>query len=161
MSTRVTVRITDNNRIPQLIKELQSLDKFKIQLGIVAPSGDKLYMVAWVHEFGIDIPVTEKMRGWFLAQGMPLKKGITKITIPERSYFRTGFDENKSAIQRKCVELINQVLAGKKTARQAREEIGEFAAKKIQSKVEDVKLVDTGALRDAIGFRVKFRKKKR
>jgi len=118
------------------------------------PSGDIMYTIGWVHEFGIDIEVTDKMRDWFLAQGMPLQKETTKITIPERSYLRTGFDKNKSAIERRAIELVDGVLQGELTAYEAREALGEFASEKIRSNVEDVKLVKTGALRDAIGFRV-------
>lgn len=39
-----------------------------------------------VHEFGIYIPVTDKMRGWFLAQGHPLRKSTVMIRIPARPF---------------------------------------------------------------------------
>lgn len=150
-------RVRDENRMPELIKELQSLDKLKVQIGIVAPSGDKLYMIGWVHEFGFEIHVTEKMRGWFLAQGMPLREEITKIRIPERSYFRTGYDRHKASIEQKAITLIDKVLQGEMAARQARDELGEFVSSKIQANIEDVQLVKTGALRDAIGHRVVYK----
>lgn len=151
--------VKDKNRIPGLLKQLQSLGDRQVRIGIVAPSGDKLYMVGWVHEFGIDIQVTDKMRAWFLAQGMPLKKETTKITIPERSYFRTGYDKNKAKIEQRAKELTIELLNGKKTAYQVREEIGEFTAGFIRENVEDVGLVDTGALKEAIGYRVVKAKK--
>lgn len=150
----MSTRITDNNRIPELVRQLKSLDKYKVQLGIVAPSGDKLYMVAWVHEFGIDIHVTPKMRGWFLGQGMPLSKNQTKITIPERSYFRSGYDANQSGIGLEADKLVDQLLQGEISAYDAREGLGEFAAEKVRGNVSSVGLVKTGALRSAIGYRV-------
>lgn len=146
--------VRDTNRIPELVQQLKSLNKRKVQLGIVAPSGDKMYMVAWVHEFGIDIQVTPKMRGWFLGQGMPISKNQTKITIPERSYFRSGYDANSSSIGLEADKIVDQLLQGEISAYDARESLGEFAADKVRGNVSNVGLVKTGALRDAIGYRV-------
>lgn len=146
--------VRDTNRIPELVKELKSFDNLKMRVGIVAPGGDKIYMVARVHEYGIDIAVTDKMRDWFLAQGMPLRKDTTHIRIPERSFLRTGWDKNETSFQRKAVELFDQVLQGETTAYDAREELGEFIVDKLRANIEEVQLVKTGELRDAIGFRV-------
>lgn len=150
----MSVKITDDNRIPELVQQLKSLSARKVQLGIDAPSGDIIYTVAWVHEFGIDIKVTPKMRGFFLGQGMPLKSSTTSITIPERSYFRTGFDANENAISSKVEELLGRVMDGEMTAYQARDEVGKFASKKISDNVSSVGLVKTGDLKKAIGFKV-------
>jgi len=147
-------KMIDKNQIPGLIKQLNSLKSREVQLGIVAPSGDKMYMVAKVHEYGINIPVTDKMRGWFLAQGMPLQKETKVINIPERGFFRTGFDSNEGEILRTATNAINKVLQGDMTAYEARREVGEFASEKIRNNVSNVGLVKTGELRDSIGFRV-------
>ncbi|MEV9641763.1 hypothetical protein ABZ756_13765 [Mammaliicoccus sciuri] len=147
-------RVRDNNRIPDLARQLQQINRNKIQLGIDAPSGDKLFTVAWVHEYGFDIKVTPKMRGWFLGQGMPLKKSTTHIHIPERAYFRSGFDANQGSINKKAEELLDQLLQGNATAYEINEEIGEFASKKISDNVTNVGLVKTGDLRDSVGFKV-------
>lgn len=146
--------VKDDNRIPDLVRQLKSFDNLKMRVGIVAPSGDKIYMVARVHEYGIDIPVTDKMRAWFLAQGMPLRKDTDRIRIPERSYLRTGWDKNEPAFQRRAAQLMDQVLQGELSAYDAREELGEYIAQKIRENVEDVDLVKTGELQEAIGFRV-------
>lgn len=150
----MSTRITDENRIPELINDLKNLSRRKIQLGIDAPSGDILYTIAWVHEFGIDIHVTDKMRGWFVGQGMPISKSRTKITIPERSYFRTGYDANENAINSKAEDLVDRLLQGEMTAYQVNEELGEFASEKISNNVQSVGLVKTGDLKESIGFRV-------
>lgn len=144
----------DQNRIPQLVRQLNSFNNLKIRIGIMAPSGDKIYMIARVHEYGIDIPVTDKMRGWFLSRGMPLRKDTDRIRIPERSYLRTGYDKNESAFERKAQELINQVLQGTMSAYDAREKLGNYIVEKIQDNVVEVDLVDTEKLKDSIGFRV-------
>ena len=57
--------------------------------------GGDIAEIAAVHEFGTRIPVTDKMRAWFAAQGYPLKKTTTHIVIPERSFIRAGFDESE------------------------------------------------------------------
>jgi len=86
------VRVHDQNRIPRLMKELDNLGKRKIRVGIM---GGDMAMIGRVHEFGARIPVTDKMRKWFAAQGYPLKATTTHITIPERSFIRAGFDESE------------------------------------------------------------------
>lgn len=86
------VQIRDENRIPKLIKDVQELNKRRIRVGIM---GGDMAMIARVHEFGARIPVTDKMRRWFAAQGYPLRKETTHIIIPERSFIRAGFDENE------------------------------------------------------------------
>jgi hypothetical protein len=74
------------------MKELDNLGKRKIRVGIM---GGDMAMIGRVHEFGARIPVTDKMRKWFAAQGYPLKATTTHITIPERSFIRAGFDESE------------------------------------------------------------------
>jgi hypothetical protein len=88
------VRVHDQNRIPRLLKELDTLGKRKIRVGIM---GGDMAMIGAVHEFGARIPVTDKMRKWFAAQGYPLRKETTHIVIPERSFIRAGFDENEKS----------------------------------------------------------------
>lgn len=146
--------VRDDNRIPDLVKQLSTLNRNKLQLGINAPSGDKIYTIAWVHEFGFDIKVTPGMRNWFLAQGMPLRKDQTHITIPERSYFRSGFDANKNSIDIEAEKLLAQLFNGDISVRKLNDDLGKFAAKKISDNVADVGLVKTGDLKDAIGYRV-------
>lgn len=58
--------------------------------------GTSVAMVAEVQEFGATINVTEKMRGYFAANGFPLKKDKGQIVIPPRSFMRTTVDENQS-----------------------------------------------------------------
>lgn len=150
----MSVRIRDKNRIPELIGQLKSLSMMKVIVGVTAPSGDIIYTVAHVHEYGISIRVTDKMRGWFLGQGIPLRASTTHIKIPERSFIRSGFDANKGAIEGEVEKAVDQVLQGDVTAYEAREIVGEFASKKIRDNVTGVGLVKTGKLRDSIGFKV-------
>lgn len=146
--------VKDVNRIPELSRQLKSFDSLKMRVGVVAPSGAKVYMIAYVHEFGIDIPVTDAMRGWFLAQGMPLRKETTHIKIPERSYIRTGWDKNEASFERKAQELLDKVLQGDMKAYDAREELGRYMAERMRENVQDVGLIKTGDLQESIDFKV-------
>lgn len=144
------VKIEDKNYTPIITRRIEALHKTKVRIGVKAPSGHKLYMIGWVHEFGIDIPVTDKMRGWFLAQEMPLKKSTKKIHIPERSYMRTAFDENKAALERMATKLFGDMVAQKITPRQVQNKLGKFMQDKVQDKINAVDLIDTGTLKDSI-----------
>lgn len=54
--------------------------------------------IAKIQEFGKKINVTPKMRKYLHTQGLHLKAGTTQVVIPERSFMRSSFSENKSKI---------------------------------------------------------------
>jgi len=49
--------------------------------------------VAPYHEYGADILVTDKMRGFLAASGLHLKKDTTHIVIPRRAFMRPASDQ--------------------------------------------------------------------
>jgi len=104
----ITIRGTDNTG--RLLDSLQQLGAKRTNVGVFGADDSELVMIAAVHEFGTEIQVTDKMRGWFAANGYPLKKETTKIVIPERSWLRSGYDENIDAITNKVQELLPEVL---------------------------------------------------
>jgi phage gpG-like protein len=67
-------------------------------------------LIASVHEFGAKIRVTEKMRRFLHAQGLHLKKDTRYIVIPQRSYLRKTFDEQKDEIERLVGEKVEAVV---------------------------------------------------
>jgi hypothetical protein len=101
------VKVHDENNIPRILKELDALGKRKIRVGIM---GGDIAEIAAVHEFGTRIPVTDKMRAWFAAQGYPLKKTTTHIVIPERSFIRAGFDENEKAFLEEAKKWLSEAF---------------------------------------------------
>lgn len=128
-------------------------------------------MIAAVHEFGTSINVTPKMRGWFAANGYPLKKETTKIVIPERSYLRSGFDEHVDDISNKIEQLAPNVLDLSISANQFMDMIGLEFSGMIQKKIKDTNspansqmtverkgssnpLIDSGRLVGAIDYEV-------
>lgn len=87
------VKVTGDLKLDSLTRQARDLDGSGVRTGFWN-QGD-LEMIAGVHEFGADIPVTPRMRKWFAAQGYPLKASTTVIKIPERSFIRAGYDENE------------------------------------------------------------------
>lgn len=161
----MSVRIRDNNLIPDVIRNLRSLDDKQIKVGLFG--GGDIVMIGAVHEYGVEIPVTEKMRAWFAANGYPLKKETTVIKIPERSWLRSGFDENVDKIVKKIEQLLPDVIEGDVNPRLFMDAIGMEFAGLIQKKMRDLRtppnssmtierkgsdnpLIDTGRLVGAI-----------
>lgn len=108
MSVRITIR--DRNNIPRLEAQVRKISGRKVRVGIFGGEDSEMKTIGAVHEFGAEIMVTPKMRAWFAAQGYPLKKSTTSIKIPERSFIRSGFDENESALLSKIEESFQSVL---------------------------------------------------
>lgn len=161
----MSVRIRDNNRIPDVIRTLRAMDNKQIKVGLFG--GGDVVMIGAVHEFGVEILVTDKMRAWFAANGYPLKKETTVIKIPERSWLRSGYDENIDKIARKIEQLLPDVIEGNVNPKLFMDAIGMEFAGLIQKKMRDLKeppnsdmtverkgsdnpLIDTGRLVGAI-----------
>lgn len=86
--------------------------------------GEPLANIAEIHEFGTDpykIPVTNKMRFWWLAQVKnnkrwkfgPLKKSTVEINhpgIPERSFIRASYDEWVQDVEQNILEYVTSRL---------------------------------------------------
>lgn len=102
------VTVKDVNNIPSIVKETDKLNRHKIKTGYWG-DGD-LEMIAAVHEFGLNIKVTDKMRRYLAAIGYPLKASTMYIRIPERSFLRAGWDENEAIFQKNAGAFIDQML---------------------------------------------------
>jgi hypothetical protein len=161
------VTIQDTNNIDRIKRNLRDLDRKSINVGLTGSADSELVMIAGVHEFGTEIQVTDKMRKWFAANGFPLKKSTTKIVIPERSFLRSGYDENIDDIADKIEELVPQVLENRVAPSTFMDMIGLEFAGLIQKKLRDLRnpanssmttqrkgstnpLIDTGRLVGAI-----------
>jgi hypothetical protein len=163
----MSVVIRDTNNSPRVLRALRKLDKKSIKVGLPGPEESELVMIARVQEFGTEIQVTDKMRAWFSANGFPLKKDTTKIVIPERSFLRSGYDENIDDIADKIETLLPDVLENNVQPSVFTEMIGLEFAGLIQKKLKDLReptnsgmtkqlkgssnpLIDTGRLVGAI-----------
>lgn len=125
----MNVSVTDIDRgFADIKKEVRRFKKSYTSIGFFTTGGDPSNDIAAraiVHEFGAKIPVTKKMKGFFLYKfGVALKKSI--ITIPERSFMKQTFDKNKNKIHDKIIDGYNRVLDGNDTAKQALSRLGEW-----------------------------------
>lgn len=103
------IRIRDKNNIPKAIRASEELDGTIIRVGVLQDG--KTGMIAAVQEFGANVPVTQKMRGYLASQGLFLKATTTHIRIPERSYIRAGWDQNEPTIVKKYTDLLGKAIA--------------------------------------------------
>lgn len=159
----------DVKKLEKAFAALETLNGRKVNIGM--PSGSKQAQIAAVHEWGLTITVTDKMRKWFIAQGHPLKKTTTQIVIPERSFFRSGMRDKGSDAAKKYTKLIAEVIKGTISAEQFLNGLGlevttvikeyardlsspENSGFTVERKGSSSPLVDTGNMIGAINYKV-------
>lgn len=120
---------------------------------------------------GCRIPVTPKMRAFMHHRGVHLKKSTTTIVIPERSFIRTGHDENIDRIMKQTERAIAAVVAGTMSVDDMLDLCGEQLATAIKKYARDLSspanssltiewkgssnpLVDTGNMIESIDWEV-------
>lgn len=166
----MTVTVSDRNGIPDLVRRLEDLSRYEVQIGVFGDD-DKLLMIASVHEFGTSIRVTPAMRGYLHSIGIHLRADTDQIHIPERSFIRAGFDTNQSRINRVCDSLLDRVIQGEIDVPTMYNAIGAEITGLIQGHLTDLRdpplhpatserkgadnpLIDTGQLRSSITWKV-------
>jgi len=165
------VKITDKNNIPKLLQVLDDLESHKIEIGIFGSDDSTILMIATVQEFGCKIDVTPKMRAYLHSQGLHLKASTKQITIPERSFIRSGFDEQKDRYEKRAAKLLDKVLHLEMPVDTFFNTLGEYIAGQLQEYLTNIDrppnhpftiaqkqssnpLVDSGRMRQAISHRV-------
>ena len=126
---------TKKNSLPDMRKQIQLINGTAVEVGVL--KGEHAWLAA-IHEYGLDIEVTPKMRAFLHRQGLHLKKETTHIHIPERSFLRTGYDQNRDAILKIASLLLADVTAGKMTARACYQAVGLQMASKIKDYARDL-----------------------
>lgn len=116
--------VEDINRIPDIMANLAPLEALEGVVGIVGSDaalavGDiNMARLAAVHEFGMEINVTDKMRKYLAVTGLHLKASTTTITIPERSFLREGLDRARAKIETALTAAFPSLLSGSITAKE-------------------------------------------
>ncbi len=99
----------------------------------VGATGEHAWLAA-VHEYGARVPVTPKMRGFFLKKfGVALKKETAYIVIPERSFLRSGFDANRDGLHREAERLLCAAMDGTVSAAEVPAGVGAWLRDKIRA----------------------------
>lgn len=169
------VTVTDTNNVPKYLKIFKQLSKKKLEIGVfgsdVSGSEPNILMIAAVNEYGIDIKVTDKMRGYLHYQGIHLKKSTTEIRIPERSYLRDTFDKKLKKMEKVIQKLFLDVIDLKITVDLFYQLVGTQIVTLVQDYMTDLRdppntpitiakkgssnpLIDTGELRSKITYKV-------
>ena len=93
----------------KMVATAKSLNGARVHVGVL--SGEHQWL-AGIHEYGCIIPVTPAMRGYLHSIGVHLKRSTTQIVIPERSFLRAGYDQNKDDVLDRADKLLPDVLLG-------------------------------------------------
>lgn len=158
---------TTADGLPQMAQSISGLNGKKVQVG--AMQGDNAWL-AGIHEYGCNIPVTLKMRAYLHSQGIHLSPNKTHIHIPERSFLRTGHDENADRVLNQTERALSLVINGSMSIDELLDLYGEQMSTAIKKKIRDISsppnsgvtierkgssnpLVDTGGLIESITWR--------
>lgn len=126
--------VSDTSKVNEILERIEELNSMHIKVGVLSSSGGEILMIANVHEFGKEIEVTDKMRGFFLYKfGVGLKKDTKVIKIPERSFIRSSFDDRNEEVGKSGDELLNQVIEGELSVRNFYEMLGTTTVSAIKS----------------------------
>lgn len=167
-----TMSVKYKTKVDKMTKVITTMEKMngkKVHVG--ALQGEHAWL-AGIHEYGCKIPVTDKMRAYLHKQGLHLKKSTKYITIPERSFLRTGHDTYADEVVKNCEMALGQVINGKMSIDTWLDAYGQMLADKIKLYMRDLKsppnhpftidqkgssnpLVDTGGLIESITWEKK------
>lgn len=126
----VSVKWTVNKDLLKKMKlNADAVSGTSIEVG--ALEGEHQWL-AGIHEYGCDIPVTPKMRGWLGAHGMHLSPKTTHIHIPERSFLRAGYDKEGKAVAKHAALILADVAAGRISPEALYEAVGEDLSGRIK-----------------------------
>lgn len=164
-------KVIDKNNIPKLLQVLDDLENSRIEIGIFGSEGSTILMIAAVNEFGCKITVTPKMRAYLHSQGLHLKASTKQINIPERSFIRSSYDQEKDKIISRANKLLEKVLKLELPVQTFFELLGEYIVGVMQGYLTDLSdpsnhpftiarkdstnpLIDSGRMRQAITHKV-------
>lgn len=165
------MKVHDETRVPEFLKMLEELLTTRLEIGIFGEDGSDMLMIANVNEFGCNIKVTDKMRGYLAYKGLHLKASTKEIRIPERSFIRSGYDFKKDKMIKKGEYLLEKVLKLELPVGAFFNGLGQYIVGQIQEYLTSIKfpknhpftkeqkkssnpLIDTGHLRESITYKV-------
>lgn len=158
---------TKTNKLPKMYMSTKSLKNQEVKVG--ALQGLHAWL-AGIHEYGCTITVTPKMRAFLHYNGLHLSDSTKEIKIPERSFLRTGHDENVDRIIKQTERALGQVIAGEMSIDDLLDLYGQQMATAIKTYMRDLSsppnhphtieqkgssnpLVDTGQLIESITWK--------
>lgn len=164
-----TVKVkTTKDDFRSMEKSIKDLNGLRVNVGVF---GGEHEWLAAIHEYGCKIEVTPAMRAYLHRKGLYLKASTTHITIPERSFLRSGFDENHEKVLKDTESVLPDVLIGTLSVEQYAKLVGLQLASAIKEYAVDLSkpsnhpftveqkgsanpLVDTGSMIGHITYEV-------
>lgn len=158
----------EKDKFPSMQRTAHVLNGTAVNVGVL--TGEHQWLAA-IHEYGCTIPVTAKMRAYLHGIGVHLKKSTTQIVIPERSFLRAGYDQNRDAILKQAEKVLPDVMAGTLSEEKYFELVGTLLRDAIKEYAVDLKdppkkpwptrdpaknnpLIDTGDMVNGIEYEV-------
>ena len=126
---------TGKNDFPEIMKQIAEINGTGVEVGVLR--GEHAWLAA-IHEYGLNIEVTPKMRAYLGSQGLHLRKGTTHIHIPERSFLRAGYDQNRDQVLKLASKLLADVATGNMDASTVYQAVGMQLASKIKDHARDL-----------------------
>ena len=120
---------TKGDDFPSMKRRLDAINGSGVEVGVL--QGENAWLAS-IHEYGCTIPVTEKMRVFLHSQGLHLSPSTTVIIIPERSFLRTGFDENRDDVKKNAQLMLVEVASGRMSEATLYKSVGLELASKIK-----------------------------
>ena len=127
---------TIKNEFPEMKVRMDELNGNAIEVGVLR--GEHAWLAS-IHEYGCDITVTPKMRKFLHGKGLHLKASTTRIKIPERSFLRNGYDQNRTEVMKKATLVMADVVGGKMSANGACSSVGQTMRDKIKKYANDLR----------------------
>ena len=112
--TTIDIDMGLNRIIREMIKDMGVEIGYWEGETVHEPSGEDLAKIAVIHEFGCE-----------------------EVSIVERSFFRSAFDENVDGINRYTEKLINSIVLGHLTMEQAIKKLAKFGMNLVKKKIDD------------------------
>lgn len=157
--------LTENSKGDERLKKLNKSGKVVFRTGVFGEDDSKMVIIGAVHEFGAEIKVTPKMRGYFLYKyGIPLKIGST-IKVPARKWLSLGFERNKKFYDKLFRKFFKDISISSFSYKSRCEAIALTISSKTKKELgkdmppslkyrEGTPLVDSGDLRRSIGTKI-------
>lgn len=104
--------LRDRGELENAIQVIEEGDKVFVGIpeGMKRTDGTSMELVAEVMENGAVIPVTDAVRGFFAANGNPLRKSTQAVVIPARPFFEPALAETEEQISEEIGVLQDRII---------------------------------------------------
>jgi hypothetical protein len=136
----MSVHVSGGSKLNAYFNKIKNANQTQLRVGFLTPAMAK---IAVINEFGINYPVTPKVRAWFQSQGINLKSTTTHIHIPARPFMQRTIDVNRQKWQDN-IPLIMKKADYDFT--KIMELLGEFVSADITEMIEEGEFVENSPL---------------